>query len=245
MYSILLVEDEKWVRTAIRKVIEKTNLPFQVVKEVTNGIEALDWLRDHSADLTLTDIRMPVMDGLALVNQIREKQIRSDVVIISGHDEFEYAHQAIRMGVCDYLLKPVEIEDMEKCLKKWITDTEKKSEDEPHTEQDIKEELSPIEQVIRLIKQSMPGDISLKAAAKEVHLNSSYLSQLFKEQMGKNFNEYVTELRMNEAERLLKRTSLRISEIAERLGYADLAYFTNSFKKYYGVTPSKYRKEHK
>jgi YesN/AraC family two-component response regulator len=245
MYTILLVEDEKWVRTAIRKVIEKTNLHFQVVKEVTHGIEALDWLNNHKADLVFTDIRMPVMDGLALLNQIRDKQIRSDVVIISGYDDFDYAQKAIRMGVFDYLLKPVEQEDMEKCLEKWIANKEKQLDNEKEADEELKDELSSIEQVLCYIKQSMPGDVSLKEAAQEVHLNASYLSRLFKEEVGKNFNEYVTELRMNEAERLLVRTSLRISEIAERLGYADLAYFTNSFKKNYGVTPSKYRKENK
>ncbi len=66
MYDILLVEDERWVRTALRKTIEKTELPFRIIHETTNGMEAIDWLNDHTTSLVLTDIRMPVMDGLAL-----------------------------------------------------------------------------------------------------------------------------------------------------------------------------------
>ncbi|SDZ42578.1 two-component system, sensor histidine kinase YesM [Evansella caseinilytica] len=241
MYTILLVEDEKWVRTAICKVIEKTGLPFRI-EEAANGMEALDRLMSGSTDLVFTDIRMPVMDGLALANQIKDKEIRSDIIIVSGYDEFAYARQAIQLGVFDYLLKPVEQEEMESCLQKWLNrKTEHKKVSWPAEEKAV-DELSPVEQVIFFIKQSMPGDVSLKQASKAVHLNASYLSQLFKERTGKNFNEYVTEQRMNEAEQLLKRTSLRISEIAGRLGYADLAYFTNAFKKFFGVTPSTYRK---
>ncbi|WP_259457898.1 response regulator transcription factor [Salipaludibacillus neizhouensis] len=245
VYSILLVEDEKWVRTVIRKVIEKTNLSFQVVKEVAHGMEALDWLNDHSVDIILTDIRMPVMDGLALTNQIRDKEISTDVIVISGYDDFEYAQQALRMGVFDYLLKPLEEEDMKNCLKKWLADNETNHEVEERTETEINEELSTTEQVIRLIEDSMPGGVSLKEAAGKVYLNSCYLSQLFKEETGKNFNEYVTSLRMKEAATFLTRTSLRISEVAERLGYSDIAYFTNSFKKFYKTTPSNYRRQHK
>lgn len=244
MNSIMLVEDEKWVRTAIRKVIEKTNLSFEVVKEASNGMEALDWLKEHQVDLVFTDIRMPVMDGLTLTKQIREDKINTDVVIISGHDEFNYAHQAIRSGVYDYMLKPVEQEDMEKFLIKWL-----KRVDEAASQENIEEvpveELSTVEQALRFIDQAMPGDVSLTETAKAVHLNASYLSQLFKQETGKNFKDYVMELKMKESSKLLKHTSLRISEVAERLGYADLAYFTNSFKKHFGQTPSKFRDEHK
>ncbi|MDG5785987.1 response regulator [Evansella sp. AB-P1] len=243
MYDILLVEDERWVRTAIRKVIEKTGLPFRVVMEATNGMEALNWLQIHTVSLIVTDIRMPLMDGLALTKYIREKDIRSDIIIVSGHDEFNYAQQAIQSGVFNYLLKPVEHKDMEDCLKKWME--LKEDHKEVRTEEEINEELSSIEQVIRIIRQATPGSISLKEAANQVHLNASYLSQLFKEQTGKNFNEYAKEVRMSEAKNLLLRTSLRISEVAERLGYSDLAYFTNSFKKFYGTTPSKYRNDNK
>jgi YesN/AraC family two-component response regulator len=87
----------------------------------------------------------------------------------------------------------------------------------------------------------MPGDLTLNEAASKVHLNASYVSQLFKQKMNQNFIDYITERRMKEAAHLLKITSLRVSEVAERLGYKDLAYFSNSFKKWSGETPSQYR----
>lgn len=242
MHKILLVDDERWVRTALRKTIEKVELPFQIVHESTNGIEAIDWLRSHEVDLVITDIRMPVMDGLVFIEQlIGQSNNSASVIIVSGHDDFSYAQQAIRMGAFDYLLKPVEVGDMRNCLVQW----QKKKNQDLHQSQQVEInylELSPIEQILQHIEDAMPGDFTLNEVAAKVHLNASYVSQLFKQKMNRNFTDYITERRMMEAAHLLKITSLRVSEIAERIGFKDLAYFSNSFKKWSGKTPSQYRK---
>lgn len=243
MYSILIVEDETWVRMALRKTIERTGLPFKVVEELTNGVEAVDWLNDNKVDMVLTDIRMPVMDGLALIEEIQRRKFMTRVVIVSGHDDFTYAQQAIRLGVFDYMLKPVETESMAVCLHMWLKEQEKREakKQEPVT-QDLKE-ISPIERVIRHIDTLTIPDLTMADASAMVHLNASYFSKLFKQQTGSNFTDYMTSIRMKEATRLLEKTSLRISEIAERLGYVDLAYFSNTFKKAVKLTPSEYRKQ--
>ncbi|WJH36053.1 AraC family transcriptional regulator [Paenibacillus sp. CC-CFT747] len=103
-------------------------------------------------------------------------------------------------------------------------------------------ERSPVEQVIDLIRKRLPGDITLTEAAAAVHLNASYLSQLFKQRMNRTFVDYVLQVRMDEAERLLRHTSLRISEIAERLGYSDISGFSHTFKRLKGRSPSEFRK---
>jgi len=249
MNSILLVDDERWVRTALRKTIEKTGLPFQVVHEAANGLEALDWLKRNQTDLVLTDVRMPVMDGLALMRQLLAERHTAEVIVVSGHDDFSYAQQALRLGAVDYLLKPVETEEMHRCLGGWLQkrDSLRSKEGngaggEPGKEYSSWEMLSPVDQVIRIVHEAMPGEISLKEAAEKVHLNACYLSQLFKQKTGKNYVEYVAGLRMQEAEKLLSHTSLRVYEIAERLGFCDISHFSNMFKKYSGYTPSEFRK---
>ncbi|WP_248926889.1 response regulator transcription factor [Paenibacillus hamazuiensis] len=244
MHTVLLVEDERWVRVSLKRIIEKTGMPFQVVHECANGLEALDWLKQHDADVVLTDIRMPVMGGMELARQLQEERPEQDVVIITGHDDFELVQSALRAGVCDYLLKPIEVGDMKTSLQrlqKRLHQRESRPA-EAHVERDPAE-LSAVEQVVRLIKERMPGEITLQEAAAHVHLNASYLSQLFKLQMKTNFVDYVLTLRMEEAKRLLAKTSLRISEIAERLGYTDVSYFSNTYKRTMGQTPSEYRKE--
>lgn len=242
MNSILLVDDERWVRTALRKTIEKTELPFQVAHEAVNGLDALDWLNHNRVDLVLTDVRMPVMDGLALMRHLRaEGELPAEVIVVSGHDDFHYAQQAIRLGAFDYLLKPVETEEMQRCLGGWMQRREQQ-QDKSDAALASWELLSPVEQVIRIVQAAMPGEITLKEAAEKVHLNACYLSQLFKQKTGQNFIDYVTGLRMKEAEKLLSHTHLRIYEIAERLGFSDISYFSNMFKKYCGQSPSEFRK---
>src|SRR5690606_27117200 len=147
-----------------------------------------------------------------------EGESATEVIVVSGHDGFKYAQQATRLGAFDYLLKPVEPEEMHRCLDSWMREREIRQEnggDAPPSW----EKTPPVEPVIRDVQDAMPGEITLKEAAEKVHLNACYLSQLFKQKTGENFVEYVTDLRMKEAEKLLSGTHLRIYEIADRLGF--------------------------
>lgn len=245
MNSILIVDDEKWVRSALKWTVEQTGLAVKVVGQCTNGLEALDWLRSNHADLVLADITMPVMTGLAFLEQLRQSGNEQDVIFITVNEDFCCVQQALRAGAIDYLLKPVEEESLTACLKKWLSRKQKLAKPQVPPVKIEVERLSPVEQVLKYIESLPPGQVTLAEAARQVHMNPSYLSQLFKHQTGTNFIEYVTQIRLKEAKRLLSSTTLRISEIAERLGYSDLAYFTNIFKKISQITPSEYRKKYK
>jgi len=240
--SILLVEDEKWVRTAIRKVIEKIGPFFSVVHEAPNGIEALDWLEANEADLILTDIRMPVMDGLALLEAVRERGVRAEVILISGHDDFAYAQQALRLGALDYVLKPVEKEDLGRSFDAWLRRKEQLASKETERNDIGIQDMSAVEQVVHHIETKRAFHMTSSEAAEMVHLNPSYFSKLFKQTKGMTYTDYVTAMKIKEAVRLLEHTSLRLTEIGERLGFADPAYFSNTFKKIVGSTPSDYRR---
>ncbi|NHC43185.1 response regulator [Bacillus sp. MM2020_1] len=241
--NILLVDDERWVRTALKWTINKLQLPLQVVHECENGLEALDWIKQNEVDLVLTDIRMPIMDGLSLVKELSQLKKNQDVIVISVHDEFQFVQQAIRTGVTDYLLKPVEETELKECLEKWLN-MKSKEVTKRNTEKKEDENLpsSTIEKVLQYLEKTPLDQITLKDAAEYVHMNPSYLSQLFKQQLNKKFVDYITEQRIEESKRLLLNTSLRMSEIAERVGYSDLAYFSNNFKRITGFSPSEFRK---
>lgn len=241
MYKIILVDDEKWVRVVLRKAVEQTKLPVVIMQECGNGLEALDALQQHQADLVISDIKMPIMDGIGLAEQLALKSV--NLILVSGYDDFQFAQKAIRYGVKDFLLKPVETEAMEDCLRRWIQAKETQEEliraDAPIIEAD---ELSAIARVQQFVIANVHKEISLTDAATLVHLNPSYLSQLFKQQTGGKFVDFVIEMRMEEAKRLLMKTSLRVSEIAERLGYTDISYFSTTFKKLTSFSPLEYRK---
>ncbi|MFJ7726759.1 response regulator [Neobacillus sp. NPDC097160] len=243
MKSIVLVDDERWVRTALKWTINKLNLPLKVVHECENGLEALDWIKQNEADLVITDIRMPIMEGLTLVKELSQLKRKQDVMVISVHDEFQFVQQSLRNGVTDYLLKPVEENELRASLEKWL-DQQSIEETTRNSEKKVEENLpsSTIERVLHYFQKTPLDQITLKDAAERVHMNPSYLSQLFKQQLNKKFVDYITELRIEESKRLLVKTSLRMSEIAERVGYSDLAYFSNNFKKITGFSPSEFRK---
>ena len=242
MEKILLVDDERWVRTALKWSINKLNLPLQVIHECKNGLEALDWIKHHDVDLVLTDNSMPIMDGLMFVKELEVLKEKPDVIVISVHDEFQFVQKALRSGVIDYLLKPVEDDDLKICLVKWLD--KRKQVIEQNDSPLYKEELdsSTIERVLAYIEKTPLSQITLKDVANNVHMNPSYLSQLFKQQLNKKFVDHITELRIQESKRLLLSTSLRLSEIADRVGYSDLAYFSNNFKKIAGCSPSEFGK---
>lgn len=233
--DILLVDDERWVRAALKWTVEQTGLGFRVVHECSNGKEALEWLRSNQVDLVLTDIRMPVMDGLALAKELKSSRLRStEVIIISVHDDFSLVQQALREGVADYLLKPVETEQLTICLTNWLNKAAKEGAVKGESD-------SLLDKALAYIASKMPGDVALADTAKHVHVNPCYLSQMFKQQTGVNFVDYVADLRIREAKKLLTTTSLRIADIAERLSFADISYFSTQFKKHTGCTPTEYR----
>ncbi|MBA2938265.1 helix-turn-helix domain-containing protein [Paenibacillus sp. CGMCC 1.16610] len=241
MYKIILVDDEKWVRVVLRKAVEQTKLPVTIVQECANGLEALDAVQKHAADLVISDVKMPIMDGIGLAEQMAA--MTANLVLVSGYDDFQFAQKAIRYGVKDYLLKPVEMEAMADCLGRWIQGKAMLKEASGGTESSLETaEMSVIEQVQQFVAANLAKEITLTDAAALVHLNPSYLSQLFKQQTGGKFVDYVILMRMEEAKRLLIKTALRVSEIAERLGYGDIAYFSNTFKKLTGSSPLEYRK---
>lgn len=115
MYKVVLIDDEKSVKQTLRIILESGFPLFQIVGEASDGREGMEIIRRLNPDLVITDIRMPVMDGLQLAEQLSAQPDRPEIVFISGYDTFDYLKQAIRFGVNDYLLKPlsaVEVRDI-------------------------------------------------------------------------------------------------------------------------------------
>ncbi len=115
-YRILLADDEEEVRKGIIRKIEWERLGFEVVGDAENGEDALEKIEQLRPDVVMTDIRMPYMDGLALTARIRQKYPSMKVLIFSGYDDFEYAQQAIKLNVTEYILKPVNGEELTEIL---------------------------------------------------------------------------------------------------------------------------------
>lgn len=125
MYSVLLVDDEKSIREHLTKAIPFEKYGFTIRNTAQNGKEALEKLSATSPDLILLDVRMPVMDGLEFLKLLRQSEYaNTQVIVLSGYNEFEYAKEAMKYGVKAYLNKPVDEDEMipllEKCAMSWI-----------------------------------------------------------------------------------------------------------------------------
>ncbi|MFC4776579.1 response regulator [Paenibacillus sp. GCM10023252] len=251
MLQVLLVEDEASIRSGLKKLIEEVIGGFVVAKEAENGREALGWLRTSAApDLLITDIRMKELNGLDLIDQVRELLPDLPILIISGYNDFEYAKRAMKNRVSDYILKPVDRVELSQYLtriRQQLAGSSRNEESDPMTA--ALESPSPeaaashpvIRRVLELVRERLHLDVSLQAIATIVHLNPQYLSALFKQEVGRNFIEYVTECRMEKAKQLLRDTGLKIYEVGEMSGYTNAKHFMSVFKSSVGQTPGEYR----
>ena len=116
MISVYIADDEVWITIGLKKLIQKSGLPFEVIGEAHNGVTTLEDIKTLKPDVLFTDIRMPGLSGLEVMSYISEHQFATKVVLISGYAEFEYARQAMLCGAFDYLLKPIQQETLNKSL---------------------------------------------------------------------------------------------------------------------------------
>lgn len=243
--NILLVEDEPKIRQGLRAIIEDVIKKGLHIREAGNGKEALEWLRTNSGtDLVITDIRMGEMNGLELTKRVKQLYPELPLIVISGHDEFGYAREALRYGVLDYLLKPIERVELATLLNRVQEKVQaKQGADAGEERVDDQQESGRllIRKVKELVRQSLDKDISLQFLAEHVYLHPKYLSDLFKRETGQNLSEYVTQKRIDKAKQLLKDTTLKIAEVSEMCGFANHKYFASLFKQHVGQTPSEFR----
>ncbi len=242
MQDILVVDDEALIRKGLKKIIELPARGFQVLGEAASGSEGLDKLAERPFHTVITDIKMPGMDGVEFVKRIHVLYPDMNIIVLSGYKDFEFVKETMKHGAVDYLLKPVENEELIDLLTKI---DEKSGVRAPKIESVYKKmdkKLSnPVETAIRFIETNFDKEVSLSEIANLVHLNSVYFSQLFKRETGHNFTQYLIGHRIEKAKELLHDGNNRVSEISFRVGYEDSNYFSRIFKKVTGLSPYEYR----
>ncbi len=222
MISVYIADDEVWITIGLKKLIQKSGLPFEVIGEAHNGVTTLEDIKTLKPDVLFTDIRMPGLSGLEVMSYISEHQFATKVVLISGYAEFEYARQAMLCGAASETSE----DTMENAT---ITDLSTAG-------------TSLFKKILAYIQEHYTEELSLTSLAEMYNISSSRLSTLIKKELGLSFSEYITARRMQKAKELLKDDSRSIEEIANAVGYHDYFYFTKVFKKTQGISPSKYRK---
>ncbi len=246
MIKIVIVEDEFTIRNGLCQLIPRLSKEFQVIGSAENGYDGMKLIRQYQPDLAICDIRMANYSGLEMIESLRELNINCYFIILSGYSEFAYAQKAIKLGVHDYLLKPVMPEE----LKKLLMDINQRV----NTPQQIYSDkqansvvlYSPlISRAITSVKDRYSEKISLTTLARESGVTPEYLSSQFTKETGENFSIFLKKVKIDVACKLLLNTNKKIYEIAFSVGYDDPQYFCRVFKSITGVSPKSYLRQKK
>lgn len=253
---ILVVDDEKLTREGMVTTLGQRG--FTQVFQASNGRDALLILKEKGAgtiDLMVTDIRMPMMDGLELLAELEKARVVVPTVVLSAHSDFSYAQKAIHYGVFEYLLKPIDPADLIRAVEKGLN----REGGTPGGEIGLPEILRSsdfleaaqnvwtpsIRQAIDYIMAHFARAPAVREVADAVGLNPSYFCTLFKEKTGYTFGDFLLQYRIWHAKKLLVLTDEKIYTVAAAVGYTTARYFAKAFHETVGMPPLEFRNRYR
>lgn len=249
MYQAIIVDDEKWVVKSLTATLDAMQVmeQFHIVAELYDGLSAIRYIKEQQPDLAFVDVRLPGMSGLEILQEANRLSLKTLFIVISGHAEFAYAQKAMLHNAIGYCLKPFSRSELSDSVQKALTILEKRNEPAPVTETapsvQVLSRGNFVSAMIDYINSHYMEDISIQTLADLCSINPNYAGQLFKQKMNQTFNSYLSNFRIQKAEKLLVDTDMPIALVAASVGYQYYFYFAKVFKKLTGSTPSSYRHE--
>lgn len=242
MYQILIAEDEYLLRSELALCEDWNALGFRSPILAENGEQGLQIALAQHPDVILTDIRMPVRDGLSMLGELHAQGIHIPSIVISGYDEFQYAVEAMRCGVIDYLLKPIDQERFHQTLADVVARLQERQEAESiAASQNEPVSNLYLQQATAYMQEHYAEDLHIADVARALYLSDAYLGRLFVRGYRMKFTDSLNRIRIQNAIPLLKNPRWKLYQIAQKCGYRDQQYFSNVFKKTMGVTPYQFR----
>lgn len=248
MYKVIIVEDEEIIMKGLSFMIDWQEIGCVVIGSASDGQEGLEKIRELKPDIVITDIRMPVMDGLEMLSQALKDDFFY-AILLSGYDEFAYAREGIRLGVEDFLLKPVDFDELKQCIIKIEEKLAYARQEnlEPAKIQLIDDDIlnrpaksRRVGALLQEIQNNYCQKLSLQELGEKYDMTPNYLNTKFKKETGYTFIDFLNRYRITKANELLKQQpQLKVYEIAELVGFSDYNYFIKVFKKYVGYPPLK------
>lgn len=264
MYKVAIIDDEPLIVEGLSKTMMWEKWNCQVAGCAYNGREGMELIREERPDIIITDINMPEMDGLMMIAGLKSEFPDMQIVILTGYREFEYARRAIELGVSRFLLKPSKMNELEEAIEAatsrleqmGISTTEQPGNDEKSSngsEEGTEGNGEPenneansfiVKNALEYIRENSQEKLRLADVADQVYVSQWHLSKLLNKHTGKTFSDILNGARMEKSKELLKDPSLRICDVAEMVGFQDLAHFSRVFKKMEGMSANEYRNTH-
>ena len=251
MIKILIADDEQFEREILAQIVDSRFSREAQSRMAENGRRAVDVATLWGADIILMDIEMPGIDGIEAAKQILLQKPECKIIFVTAYSLFTYAHEAVKLGARDYILKPVDPAEVERAIRQAMAQRESHQQLEAMApEASLLQEDVPHDKTTALMAKVkkylqnnyMMYDISLDSVSAILNINSSYFSTQFKRTFGVNFVEYLTDLRIRAAKELLQDPMRPAAEVASMVGYESANYFARAFKKRTGLTPTEYRR---
>ncbi|MCP4177489.1 MAG: response regulator [bacterium] len=258
MIKILIVEDEKLIRKGLIHTVDWLSMDCVVVGEAENGKIGLEQIEKLKPDLVITDIRMPIMDGLEMLKKVKSRDAFQSI-IISSYADFEYAQQALKLNAFDYLLKPIDEDKLRNMIfkvsdciedKKKFIDFKSKLKNVENiniidiecyqNDDSIKSKYS--NEIIEYIVKHYKKKISIDDISKKLKVSASYLSRKFKEDTQHTFIDFLNKYRIQKSIELLITGEYKIYEAADLVGFGDYKYFSHVFKLNMKCSPQEFIK---
>ncbi len=242
MYSVLILDDNRPMALQVFRMIPWEDIGCQVVGVLHDGISGKEAIEKMKPDLIVSDIEMPGLTGLQMMETVRSHIPNSQVIFISAYEKFNYAHQAIKLGACDYLVKPFTQADLRHSIGKAIAELNLAQQ-----EMDQEQESRPVysaqmEAIMDYLKDEACSNVTLEALADHFQMSQSKLGRMIKKETNMRYTELVAKLRIEKSKALLADPNLHVANIAEQVGYSDYLTFYKVFVRCEKISPTDYRK---
>lgn len=248
MYKVVLIDDEPIILEGMTRGMNWDKWNCKVVGTAGSGKDGLELIEKEKPHIVFTDISMANMDGLTMLASIKSQHDQMQVCILTGYRDFDYAQQAIRLGVARFLLKPSKMEELEEAMDSMTSYLKEHLEEEQQVEDSEEKTIldSPannfiVKNALSYIEENYRSKLKLSDVADHAYVSQWHLSKLLNRQTGQSFSDILNNIRIEKAKVLLKEPSLRIGNIAEEVGFQDIAHFSRVFKKLTGISANEYR----
>lgn len=240
--KVMLIDDEKAVRSIIRKMVPWERYHMVVAGEAASGAEALNTMETVEPDIVFVDIKMPFMDGIEFSRIALRQNPDLLVVMLTAYEEFELIRECLRIGVKDYFLKPVNLEEVQEKLKVLEDEVrERRVKEKKYLTIPAEAENQVIQQIQGYIYQNYQNkELNVASIAQLFGFNQSYLGRIYKKETGELLIDTVIRVRMEAAMKLAE-SGMKMYQTAIHVGMPDSNYFGKRFKNFTGMSYSSYQ----